>query len=102
MKKGKIACCTVAIREEVNRRLLDGERGAGILSWLNAQGAVKRVLGALFEGKPVSKSNLGRWKEGGYTEWLEHREQREQAGEMALKGLRTPDDGTTDDGLRAK
>lgn len=34
-RTGKIARLPVAIREEVNRRLLDGEPASKILPWLN-------------------------------------------------------------------
>ncbi len=82
-RKGKIASCPLSIREEVNRRLLDGESGPKILAWLNAQPDVLRVLDERFGEEPVTGQNLSEWRQGGYAEWLERREKIENTKSLA-------------------
>lgn len=82
-RKGKIASCPLAIREEVNRRLLDGESGPKILAWLNAHPDVLRVLDERFGEEPVTAQNLSEWRQGGYQEWLERREKIENTKSLA-------------------
>lgn len=83
-RKGKIASCPLSIREEVNRRLLDGESGPKILAWLNAQPDVLRVLDERFGEEPVTGQNLSEWRQGGYAEWLERREKIEHTKSLAM------------------
>jgi len=66
---GKIASLPESIREPLNRRLLDNEPAAAILSWLNALSTVKRMLKAQFRSQPVSPQNLSGWKSHGFREW---------------------------------
>lgn len=76
-RTGKIARCPVAIREEVNRRLLDGAPAREIIAWLHTQPEVLRVLDDHFGEEPVTPQNLSEWKTGGYQEWLSRRERVE-------------------------
>jgi len=69
MRTGKIARLPHDIREQLNRRLQDGEQGKSILKWLNALPEVQAVLKEHFEGHPVAASNLTEWKDGGYRDW---------------------------------
>src|SRR5438477_5630116 len=69
MRTGKIARLSHAIREQLNRRLHDGEQGNAILKWLNALPEVKAVLKEHFEDHPIAASNLTEWKDGGYRDW---------------------------------
>ena len=71
---GKIARLPRAIREELNRRLEDGEAGVEAVAWLNAQPRVQAVLEAEFGGRPVSEQNLSEWKQGGFVEWRKHQD----------------------------
>lgn len=82
-RKGKIARCPLAIRDEVNRRLLDGQSGPIILNWLNAQEAVLRVLDQHFGEEPITAQNLSEWRQGGYQEWLSRRERVETTKDLA-------------------
>lgn len=82
-RKGKIARCPLPIREEVNRRLLDGQTGPTILRWLNAQEAVLRVLDEHFGEEPVTAQNLSEWRQGGYQEWLGRRDRVEATKDLA-------------------
>jgi len=82
-RQGKIARLPHEIREEVNRRLLNGQSGQVIMAWLNAHPAVQAVLKDQFDGKPVNDQNLTHWREGGYAAWLARREQIDQTRQFA-------------------
>jgi len=82
-RKGKIANFPLAIREEVNRRLLDGQPGSKILPWLNGLADVLQVLDERFGEEPVTAQNLSEWRQGGYEDWLGRRERVQQLGELA-------------------
>ena len=82
-RTGKIARLPLKIREELNRRLLDGESGGKILPWLNAEPAVKKILGEDFEGLAVNDNNLSAWRAGGHQDWLKQREKIARTRELA-------------------
>ena len=86
---GKIARLPKHIRDELGRRIENGEQGKKLVEWLNGLSDVKEVLKDQFEGRPVSEQNLSEWKQGGYRDWLRHQETRgfvqrlrEEAGEL--------------------
>src|SRR6266446_2329536 len=70
MRLGKIARLPHQIRNQVNRRLHDGESAQTLLSWLNPLPEVQSVLKAHFGGNPLTKQNVSQWKHHGYREWL--------------------------------
>lgn len=72
--KGKIGRQAARIREEVCRRLLDGETGSEILPWLNSLPEVVEELRRHFNGDPITDQNLTNWRQGGYADWLARRE----------------------------
>jgi len=67
---GKIARLPRETREELNRRLRNGEKATLLKKWLNSLHEVQAVLSAEFGGKPISDSNMTEWKTGGYRDWL--------------------------------
>ena len=69
-RRGKIARLPHELREELNRRLNDGERGKPLVTWLNGLPAVRAVLAKEFAGKPIREQNLSDWRQGGYRDWL--------------------------------
>lgn len=75
-RKGKIDSFPHAIREEVCRRLHDGQVGREILAWLHSQEDVLRVLDEQWEEQPVSQQNLSEFRNSanGYAGWLERRD----------------------------
>lgn len=79
---GKIARLPRNIREELNRRLENGEPASTLLSWLNARPEVKAMLAGLFESSPVNQQNLTNWRQGGYQHWLEGREHHKLVREL--------------------
>jgi hypothetical protein len=58
------------IRNELNRRLQNGESGVTLLKWLNNQAGVRALLAELFDGRPVNEQNLSDWRQGGYQDSL--------------------------------
>lgn len=68
-RNGKIARLPQPIREQINRRLENGEEGKQIVQWLNTLPQVTAVLAADFGGQPINEPNLSHWKMGGYRDW---------------------------------
>lgn len=94
---GKIARMFRPIREQLNRRMQDGEPGKELLDWLNALPKVQQVLAAQFGGRAISKQNLSEWKQGGYRDWERAEETRlrvsrlvDEAEELAESGNDDP------------
>ena len=77
-RKGKIARLPHTIRNELNRRLRDGQTGAVILAWLNELPEVKAIMAESFNGEPISDANLSGWRGGGYQDWLKREDRMEQ------------------------
>lgn len=75
---GKIARLPHDIREELNRRIMDGQSGPDILQWVNELPQCRQMLAQKFAGRPIDESNLYEWRHGGYEEWLYHEDRRDQ------------------------
>lgn len=75
-RTGKIARLPKYVRDQLNRRIEDGEQGKQLVEWLNGLPGVPEVLKEQFGGRPVSEQNLSEWKQGGYPEWLRQEETR--------------------------
>ena len=72
-RKSKIARLPLGVREELNRRMENGEPGADLVRWLNGRRETKRVMAARFDGRQITEQNLSEWRAGGYQEWLAER-----------------------------
>jgi len=83
---GKIARLPRAVREELNRRLDDGEPADTLLPWLNERPEVKQVLAKYFAGRPVSPQNLSEWRQRGFRAWQRQRAACESAAALAERG----------------
>jgi hypothetical protein len=68
-RRGKIARLSKDIREQVNRRLEDGEQGETLLAWLNAVPEVAKLLAQDFKGAAITHQNLSDWRSRGFVEW---------------------------------
>jgi hypothetical protein len=88
-RNGKIARLPLHIRNELNKRLSDGESGVKLVRWVNEE--VRFYLRDSDESRRlrITEQNLSEWRQGGYQDWLRHEEARqflkgmaEQAGEM--------------------
>ena len=102
-RKGKIARLPVAIRDELNRRLLDGQSGGKILPWLNALPETKAVLDEDFDGLPVRDQNLSEWRLGGFKDWVKRREKLDTTRELSqfAADLTKAGNGSLSDGAAA-
>jgi hypothetical protein len=78
-RNGKIARLPLAVRQELNRRLDEGEQGKKLVAWLNGLPAVQAILATEFGGKVIREQNLSEWKQGGYRDWLAKQEALEIA-----------------------
>jgi hypothetical protein len=81
-RNGKIARLARVIRDELNRRLQDGEPGVRLVAWLNGLPETQKILQVDFGGRPINEQNLSEWKAGGYREWLARQEALSQAREL--------------------
>src|SRR5271166_2863543 len=82
-RNGKIARLPRHIREQLNRRLEDGEEGETLLDWLNALPEAREILKNQFGGVPINKQSLSQWRLGGYQDWLARQEGCDFARELA-------------------
>jgi len=100
-RNGKIARLARAIRDELNRRLDDGEPGVRLVAWLNGLPETQKILQVDFGGRPINEQNLSEWKAGGYRDWLARQEALSQARELAAdaKELTEATDGRLTDHL---
>jgi len=82
-RTGKIARLPRDIRNQLNRRLQDGEPGNRLVEWLNGLPEVRQVLAGDFGGRDISEQNLSEWKQGGHQDWLARQETLACARELA-------------------
>lgn len=75
--KGKIGSLPAHLREEVCRRLHDGQPAREICDWLNTHPRVLEILDQRWNEQPVTPQNLSEWRGGGYQIWLKARERGE-------------------------
>lgn len=80
---GKIARFPETVREELNKRLRNGELGPKILPWLNGLPEVQGVLAEYFQGQAVNAQNLSDWRQGGFKEWEEKQDRAHRVRELA-------------------
>jgi hypothetical protein len=69
-RTGKIARLPGRIRDQLNRRLHDGEQAKHLAAWLNTLPEVQAIMATVFAGKPIRPQNLSEWRQGGYRDWL--------------------------------
>ena len=81
-RNGKIARLPRAVRQELNRRLDEGEQGKKLVVWLNDLPGVQAIVAAEFGGKPIREQSLSEWRKGGYRDWLAQQEALEVAGRL--------------------
>ncbi|HEX4343002.1 MAG TPA: phage protein Gp27 family protein [Verrucomicrobiae bacterium] len=90
-RRGKIARLPKEIRDQLNRRLQNGEAGNKLVDWLNGLEEVQAILRGEFEGHPVNEPNLSDWRNGGYADW-----ERMEAVRQRIEALRENSEGLTD------
>jgi len=72
MQNSKISRFPRHIREELNQRLDRSEKQNRTLEWVNSLPEVQAILKEEFEGEPVKKQNLTKWKKHGFRNWQLH------------------------------
>ena len=92
-RNGKIARLPQTIREQVNRRLDNGEQGKQIAEWLNTLPEVNQLMEAEFHSQPVNENNLSNWKLGGYVDWQAHQDALDAASQLAEDAAQLDDAG---------
>jgi hypothetical protein len=73
---GKIGRLPKYIRDQLNRRIEDGEPGKEIVKWLNCEPDVTDIMQEQFGGRPITEQNLSEWKQTGHQDWLQQQEMR--------------------------
>jgi len=81
-RRGKIARLPLAIREELNLRLLENQTARKICGWLNKLPETIAVCEEFGE-QPIDDRNISDWRKGGYQDWLSRRETIEETRELA-------------------
>jgi hypothetical protein len=81
-RTGKIARLPREIRDQLNRRLSDGEPGTQLVVWLNSLPEAQAVLAREFGARAISEQNLSEWKRGGYCDWLARQDALTQVREL--------------------
>jgi hypothetical protein len=82
-RTGKIARLPRDLRNQLNRRIADGEPGIRLVEWLNGLPDTQRVLATDFNGREINEQNLSEWKSGGHQDWLARQETLACARELA-------------------
>jgi hypothetical protein len=81
-RTGKIARLPRELREQLNRRLHDGEPGTQLVVWLNSLPEAQAVLAREFGARAISEQNLSEWNQGGYRDWLARQDTLAQVREL--------------------
>jgi hypothetical protein len=98
-RTGKIARLPLAIREQLNQRMLDGEPGKSLVEWLNSLPEVQSIMATQFDGFAVREQNLSEWRKGGHQTWRKEKVERQELASFLEKidGLKkVAQDGLTD------
>jgi hypothetical protein len=97
----KIARLPAHIREELNRRLHDGELSRTIIPWVNELPETKKVMADLYRGKPVTHQNLSEWRHTGYQDWLFHQQRLEWNRRLGEEEAEVTEQNRCEDGYEA-
>ena len=103
-RRGKIARLPFALRQMLNKRLDNGDKGETLLAWLNGLPEVQAILKQEFRGAPINHANLSAWRLGGYAAWLEEQEIADAARQLqqaAAEEGAGADEATLSKGLSA-
>jgi hypothetical protein len=66
---GKLARLPAHLREELNLRLANGEKGNILLPWLNSLPELQAIIQEYFHGEPVSDQNLSDYRQHTFRRW---------------------------------
>lgn len=93
-RNGKIARLPKAVRDELNRRMDNGESGTRLVAWLNGLTEVQAVLAAEFDGKSIRPQSLSEWRKGGFQDWRQQQEAMELARRLAEDAVELQAEGS--------
>jgi len=93
-RRGKIAQLPLELRNELCRRLLDGQQSPELLPWLNGYPIVKALLDAKFGGAQINDQNLTEWRQGGFIDWQADQERLDQIREISNFASQAAQSGT--------
>ena len=82
-RNGKIARLPRALRDRINLALYNRYPAKDLAQALNQMPEVKAVMAQSFSSRPLRPQNISEWKQGGYRDWLHHRQILEQQSELA-------------------
>src|SRR5580658_4016441 len=74
---GKIGRLSKDCRDDLSRRIENGEPGKDLVWWLNFRPDVQEVLERHFGGRRITEQNFSDWKQTGHREWLRRQEARD-------------------------
>lgn len=88
-RNGKVARLPFDVREDINRRLLDGEKAHVICAAVNkSQGLTGRAA--------LTDNNISEWRKGGYEEWQKKSSRVEQIKRLSEFALRLAESAGSD------
>jgi len=89
-RTGKIARLPLAIREDLNLRLLENQTAKVICAWLNSLPETAAVIseynadpGAREPAGPIDDRNISDWRKGGFADWLRKRDSISETRELS-------------------
>src|ERR1051325_1780193 len=66
---GKISRLPQNLRDQLHRRLADGELGTTLLPWLNSLPEARAIIADHFNNEPISEQNLSDYRRNGFRRW---------------------------------
>ena len=66
---GKIVSLPQKLRDQLNRRLDNGEPPHLMARWLNSLPEVQSLFGSSFDSQPNSRQNIRKWSRHGFRAW---------------------------------
>ena len=101
---GKIGGLPAQKREELCRRMYDGERAPTLLPWLNGLPEAQKVCRDQYDGEPINAQNLSNWRAGGYEKWLNEQKAIRRTRERAAhsRALAEASGGNLSEGVIAQ
>jgi len=84
-RNGRIARLPREVREPLNRRLQDGERGLRLVEWLNSVPEARTAQSPASDGNPFSEQDVCEWEQGGFREWLGQQAALEQVRQLSAE-----------------
>jgi hypothetical protein len=82
-RNGKIARLPRELRDRINLALYNRCPAKDLAQALNQMPEVQAIMTQYFDGRPLKQQNISEWKQGGYRDWLHHRQLLEQQRELA-------------------